>query len=577
MNFTLWKCKPLLVLITVLGVALLVYASIPPTTVFELDGNVVDSPAGSPDDWATLNGTGSGGANPGGSAGSSSARAFVHDPDGATIFTTGGSKDNLDVTSWRHTAGSVPDKDEIEDAFAAAYFVNSGTELIIEFGADRLAQNGDANIGIWFFQQSVGPIAGGVFSGQHQEHDILVLSAFSNGGGTSTVAVYEWDDSCLGAANNNPQVGQCADKNLRVLFNSSAVCGSADACAITNSAGVPVAWPYAPKQGTAGTVPKGGLFEGGVNITQLLEAAGVTALPCFSSFVFETRSSTSIDATLKDFVAHEFPLCGIDTTKACDGNGVLNANGDAATYSFKGTVKNAGFGTLYDVVVEDSVNGGQPTTINVVSSLAGNATANWTYPNAITTSALSVNNSATAKAALSPGGQKVIIDGTPATVTCSTQVVSAIKVDKNCTTSLIESNNLVAVKVAFSGNVCNDKTAAEGGVKITGLGLTDDPTSSDIQLSTTTIFPKGSKDASNNPTDCASYTGTYLPNDIGTQDGEQPGRYFFSDTIKVTSATPALGATLPNAGGCGGTAQNPIYGCASTQCPICPAGACPVQ
>src|SRR6188768_1657209 len=82
--------------------------------IFEIDGNAVtnNTTSGLPDDWDRIN------PGPGSHALVSS---FVTDPAGATIFTGGGSKDVENVSSWKYTAGSVPDKDEITHAFAAAY------------------------------------------------------------------------------------------------------------------------------------------------------------------------------------------------------------------------------------------------------------------------------------------------------------------------------------------------------------------------------------------------------------------------------------------------------------------------
>jgi hypothetical protein len=62
-------------------------------------------------------------------------------------------------------------------------------------------------------------------------------------------------------------------------------------------------WQYTPKFGSAGTFPSGSFFEGGVNLSELGLAG------CFSSFLAETRSSPSIDATLKDFVLGAFAPC----------------------------------------------------------------------------------------------------------------------------------------------------------------------------------------------------------------------------------------------------------------------------
>jgi len=78
------------------------------------------------------------------------------------------SKDPLDITQWKWKNGGTPDKDAITNGYAAAYQAPDG-HLMLEFGADRFAVNGDANIGLWFFQQDVHPVGatGGGFSGTH--------------------------------------------------------------------------------------------------------------------------------------------------------------------------------------------------------------------------------------------------------------------------------------------------------------------------------------------------------------------------------------------------------------------------
>jgi hypothetical protein len=217
--------------------AVAIWASIPPTAagLLELDGNVIVNSAGS-DDWNTINLTGSSGQN----RGNSVVNTFVAGSASPQIFTTGGSKDPLDITSWKWTTGSVPDKDLLTNGYAAAYdSATTNNELVLYAGADRFAQNGDSNIGVWFFQQQVAACpdatvpgctgkAAGTFAGQHVDHDIFIVSAFTAGGGTVTPTVYEWNHALCasGPFPNNPTVGQCADNNLRVLFNSGAVCGT---------------------------------------------------------------------------------------------------------------------------------------------------------------------------------------------------------------------------------------------------------------------------------------------------------------------------------------------------------------
>jgi uncharacterized repeat protein (TIGR01451 family) len=245
---------------------------------FQLDGNAVDSGAG--DDWAN---------HPG-----ADAFIFVDDPLSQStdrIFTGGGSKDDLNTTGWAWTTGSVPDKDNIEDAFAALY------DDIIYFGLDRFANNGDAQVGFWFFKNGVGTTAGGGFAPAHSVGDLLVLSEFTNGGAVSTIRLYEW-------------VGSGGDTNGTLdLVGSGAVCTAAPAadkaCALANTDDEDAPWPYSPKFGTNGTFPAGSFFEGGLDLAKVYGGNP----PCFSSFLVETRSSQEVDAVLKDFATGDFNTC----------------------------------------------------------------------------------------------------------------------------------------------------------------------------------------------------------------------------------------------------------------------------
>ena len=307
-------------------------------TIFELDGNPQDStPTPTGEDWHkyfnTLNP-----APPYLIPGNALAKTFVAETGNVTTFTQGGSKDINGISQWRHTNGSVPDKDDLQNAFAAAY--NVGGDLLLYFGADRTANNGDANIGFWFFQSNVGLNGDGTFSGAHQDGDIFVVSGFTSGGQTSAIDVYEW--SCPGNPANCDQVGA-----LKLVTSSTAAqcasstTGSHIACAIANTGNVTSVWSYTPKQGAGGTFPVASFFEGGINVTALL---GTT--PCLSSFIVETRSSTSNTAQLKDFIRGSFSLCGLSATKACPANGTVNPDGTSIHYLFNGTVTNTGVGTL---------------------------------------------------------------------------------------------------------------------------------------------------------------------------------------------------------------------------------------
>jgi hypothetical protein len=273
----------------------------PVTDQIELDGDIIDSPLGSPDDWDTIN------CNGGGSA---FVKTFVHDGENVSIFTQGGSKDINDVSAWRNTDGSVPPKDELSNAYAAKYVGPTG-DTILAFGADRVAVNGTAFLGVWFFKNAVSvvpPVSGttGTFSGVHSIGDVLVLSTFTNGGSIATSKVFEW-------------VGTGGDQKQGTLQDITATAPAGSVFSISNSTvqTIPASclstWQYTPQNGNLGDpIPVNGFFEGAINIS----AFPALGNECFSSFLVETRSSADVDAQLKDFVTGSFNTCvSLEVTK----------------------------------------------------------------------------------------------------------------------------------------------------------------------------------------------------------------------------------------------------------------------
>ena len=297
--------------------------------VFELDGNAITDHVGSalPDDWDRVYS----------STGNYVGKVFVPDPTSQTfddILTGGSTKDDLPLSGWRWTIGSVPDKDNITDAYAAGYTytgeqdcpadsppsglhdpkcTNPGDTLLY-FGADRFAQNGDSQIGFWFFKNAVAKVGTptGSFSGDHAIGDILILSDFTKGGTLATMKIYKW-------------VGSGGSSGTLDLVATEVSClnttGADTGCAQENSSAQLAPWPYTPKSGPAGTFPTGGFWEGGVNLTAL----GLD-LGCGSTFLAETRSSQEVNAVLKDFALGAFNLCDAKISISPDGTNKVGAS-----------------------------------------------------------------------------------------------------------------------------------------------------------------------------------------------------------------------------------------------------------
>src|SRR2546426_10101595 len=551
--------------------------AVAPTSVFELDGNVADDPSNTIADWNTLNGdcTVPGGGS--GSAGGSNTRTCIGSENPPKIFTKGGSKAPLDISQWHwKPADTVPDKDTITHAYAASYTASPSGDKVVVVGGDRFAVNGDANIGAWFFQQNITLNSNGTFSGVHVNHDVFLVSAFVSGGGTAVLTAYEWDNSCLKGV-KSPAPGQCAETNLRLL-------GSSNTSAITNSSPISnETWSYLAKfGGGTSTIPVGGFFEGGADLTALFAASGAGDVPCFSSFMLETRSSQEPSAVLKDFVLGGFPECHISLTKGCQCT-AFHPDGSGFDYSFSGTVTNDGGGTVFNVTVTD-----QGNTYSCGSLGTGQSknfpSADCQGPaNTFSAVTFPTTNQASATATTDPSGGTTL-SATTNPVTCSAQVPAGactpsaqLTVDKICVTALQLLGGNVVVRVDYTGQVHNG-----GNVNINSVQVTEDDNadgSLDRTFSVGTLTPSGTAGAdkcyTNNAATCPALvpvpafnqppvagTASYFPS-AGTP--VDPGRVQFSDTVRATGTDAFLNVVSSHLVGSGVTAH----------CLICPFGACP--
>lgn len=307
--------------------------------VWEIDGNINDAaPGPTPDDWNTVNCDG----------GNALVKTGVlHDGVNVSIFTGGGSKDPDQLSSWRHKNGSVPDKDEIINAYAAKYVGSPSGDNIIAFGADRFDNSGTAFIGFWFFKETVVPAADGRFRtgplasdplASHQVGDVLVLIEFTVGGTVPTAKVFEW-------------VGTGGSESGGTLNDITGTAPVGSVLSISNDVAQTIpgscpAWEYTPKGGApGGPIPVNSFFEGAINIDAFPALAG----SCFSSFLVETRSSASVTATLKDFVLGQFNTCAaIEVSKTADNTAVCA--GHSTTYTY---VPHNTSGVVLDVTLVD--------------------------------------------------------------------------------------------------------------------------------------------------------------------------------------------------------------------------------
>jgi hypothetical protein len=588
-----------------------------PSTIFEIDGDsVTGSTYGVANtincDWNTLNGTKTANsitpaATCAGGGATFGAYGFIVGAPGEPNFSGGGSKDANDIPQWAFTTTSTPDKDTLTHGYAASYTgpAAQGGDNILVFGAERFAVNGDSNIGIWFLQQNVSIPAGaakGSFSGAHTKGDILIISAFTGGGGTSTISVYQWrPDICTASHYATPTTGQtniCADTNLFALLVDLSPGGiptctsSTPACAVVNNQQITISWPYQAKFGTTNSnnVPTGGFYEGGIDLSNLI---GGGAAPCFASFLFETRSSQSTSAVLKDFLVGSFPECHVSMNKSVTCNS-FNADG-TFNYSYSGNVINDGGGDLFNVKVSDTTTGQNYTCGNLAkgtskafggvplssdcSISSGSATfSSGTHP---------ASNVASATADTSSDGS------TPA-VTASTSATSTdaaggacspspgLSVAKRCVTGFQLSGSSIEVRVDYTGEVTNT-----GALNLSSVNVTDDADSKTFGAFTLTpgqsiCYTNGVTVSSGPPaTGCPllpvttgltttgpSGAASYFPGSAGNPLGLGAGRIQFTDTVTATGKDP-FGHTVPLTG------QPPAV--ATATCVICPFGSCPTN
>ncbi len=253
------------------------------------------------------------------------AAAFAKDfvlPD-TTGYATG-SKDTLPISvagqgDWQcKTPNNLGSKFDLVNAYAGALVPTSGDDigdLIIYFGSEVSAPEGNRNMGVWLLQDPTVECSGTGntdFSGSHVYGDVFVVAAFTNGGTVANIDVYEWVDTTPATPEDDPDV------NGQLEFKegfTSATCPPSDtaddACAIANTDGdrdteaafdIDPPWDAPDKDG--GNLNEAQFMEGAVNLSDL----GLDG--CFATFLANSRSSQETGSTLHDFARDDFNTCG---------------------------------------------------------------------------------------------------------------------------------------------------------------------------------------------------------------------------------------------------------------------------
>jgi hypothetical protein len=322
--------------------------------------------------------------------------AYSHDKNNsADNQFTQGSKDETPISSLVWNDGSTNNKGDITNgaAILGTEVIGGTSHNILYFAGDRAVNNGDAAIGFWFFKGTValdttsGPKNGlyaGGFVGDHQDGDLLVVSHFTQGGGTATILIYKWQGTGL-----------------------LAPISSTTAAVNTGLENVPTGFSYGASQ-----YPIGDFFEGKLDLTAL------NIPPCFANFLLETRNSQTLNASLQDLTFGAFttsvPPPSVTPAARCGAGSItLGASGCTG-----GTLK------WYDAAT-----GG--TQVNTGTTYTFNLTATSTFYVSCTTAdgclsartpvTATLNGNPTVVASATPAGN-VNIGSTPPHYSLSTTV-----------------------------------------------------------------------------------------------------------------------------------------------------------
>ncbi|MFN3969349.1 hypothetical protein, partial [Flavobacterium sp.] len=224
--------------------------------------------------------------------------------------------------------GQTKAKNDIANAAAV---LNNG---ILYFAGDRTSNNGDAQIGFWFYLNGTAPRtlftspnAGGDFAPAHAVGDLLILADFTGGGSTATVVIYRWKGS--GPVSPGSSIVPNTNGNLETTNLAGTV-----AINNANVYPIPTGWSFLNP-----TYDTNEFYEGQVDLTSI----NLTNT-CFSGFLLEARSSQSVTASLDDFASGLFNIratATMDNVSVCAGESatftaIASGGVEPLTYSFNG-------------------------------------------------------------------------------------------------------------------------------------------------------------------------------------------------------------------------------------------------
>ena len=253
---------------------------------------------------------------------------------------TEGSKDFLFANELAWVIGQTKAKNDIANggfglANQVKYVdVNNVTQTLngnyLVFAGDRTSNNGDAQIGFWFYLNSTAPVevnGDRYFAPPHARGDLLVLADFTGGGRLGTVKVYRWIGG--GATSPGSTVVPNTNGNLETTNVASIVAENN-----SGTPNVPNGWNFPSAQYDTNE-----FYEGFVDLSTI---GGNTNFTCSATVLLETRSSQSVTASLDDFIGGtlgEVPIVTVNSATVCVGSSAtLTATpSPAGTYTYAWT------------------------------------------------------------------------------------------------------------------------------------------------------------------------------------------------------------------------------------------------
>ena len=384
-----------------------------------------------------------------------------------SVFGSGSQTNNTAITGLTFKTGSVPQKDDLGNVYAAAVTDPGSGHEIVYFGAERVVNNGDSHVDFEFLQSGVTIPAGcgpGSFAGHRTSGDLLLSVDFLTGGALGDALLHVW--SCNGSTwpGNSPAGTICdptgkqgspayVDVTSSSLFDAVQVGVNSGATAIGEGG-----WVGRNANGTpTTTVATNEFMDGGIDLTAL----GFNS--CVSTFLPHTRSSQSFTSQLKDFAGPiPFNTCKTPTVATLLSATTVEVGTpvtDQATLT--GATSNAGGTVTYNVYSNNTCTGTPvfTDTENVVNGVVDRSAAFAAGTGPI------YNWQAVYSGDIASGGRNE-----PATSACGTETETVIHPSTSLTfvsqspSGTVEKGTSVTITV----NEANTGDSALTGVAVTG-------------------------------------------------------------------------------------------------------------